>query len=112
MIVITNKHLSQYKKVARKASKIWMDHGALSYCGTLLEDNNEKFGVPFTKLAKAKEGEHVIFFSWITYKSRAQRDKVNAAVMQDERMKEMMKAEDFLDMKRFSYGGFEVMIEK
>lgn len=111
VIVIADEHLSEYKKIASKASKVWMDNGALSYCETVLEDNNEKFGVPFTKLAKAKESERVIF-AWITFKSRAQRDKVNAAVMKDKRMKGMMETCNLLDMKRFSYGGFDVLIEK
>lgn len=111
VIVIAKDKLAAYKKVANKAGKIWMDHGALSYVETALEDSNEKFGKPFAKLAGAKEGETVIF-SWITYPSKSKREKVNKAVMTDPRMLKMMKEPALLDMKRFSYGGFDVVVER
>jgi uncharacterized protein YbaA (DUF1428 family) len=66
--------------------------------------------VPFPKLAKTKANETVVF-SWIVYKSRAHRDKVNAKVMADPRMAKMMNAPMPFDMKRFAYGGFKVIVD-
>lgn len=111
VIVVAKNNVAAYKKVATKASKVWMDHGALSYFETVLEDNNEKYGKSFMKLAGAKDGETVIF-AWITYPSKSKRDKANKAVMADPRMLKMMKEHCVLDMKRFSHGGFDVIVEK
>src|SRR5690242_16555383 len=70
-----------------------------------------KMGIPFTRTAKAKRGE-VVVFSWIVYRSRAHRDKVNTAVMKDPRLMQMMQGKEMpFDMKRMSYGGFEVLVD-
>ena len=70
-----------------------------------------KWGVPFPKTIKLKPGETVVF-SWIVYKSRAQRDKVNAKIMKDPRMAEMMDPKSMpFDCKRMAYGGFEVLVD-
>lgn len=115
VIVMKKDGIEDYKKVASKAGKVWMDHGAISYYETTLEDDNAHHGKPFSKLTRAREDETVIF-SWIVFKSRAHRDKVNAAVMADKRMAAMMEAmkqqPDLMDMKRFSYGGFDVIVKK
>jgi uncharacterized protein YbaA (DUF1428 family) len=66
-------------------------------------------GVPFPKLAKAKPGETVVF-SWIVYKSRAQRDRINAKVMKDPRLKMGLNTMPF-DVKRMTYGGFEDIVD-
>ena len=75
------------------------------------DDLNTKMGVPFPRVAQAKAGETVVF-SWILYKSRAHRDRVNAKVMKDPRMAKMMdpKAMPF-DMKRMAFGGFKVVVD-
>jgi uncharacterized protein YbaA (DUF1428 family) len=67
-------------------------------------------GMPFPKTVKAKPGETVVF-SWITYKSRAHRDKVNAKVMKDPVMASMDPKEMPFDMKRMAYGGFKTLVE-
>ena len=77
--------LAIYKSMARKAGKVWREHGALDYRECVGDDLKVKFGMPFTKLAKTKPGETVVF-SYIVYKSRAHRDKVNAKVMADKRL--------------------------
>jgi uncharacterized protein YbaA (DUF1428 family) len=52
-----------------------------------------------------------VMFSWITYKSRAHRDRVNAKVMKDKRIAGMdLKLMPF-DAKRMIYGGFKVIVE-
>ena len=115
VIPLPKKNLAVYKAIAKKAAKVWMDHGALDYHECVGEDLKIK-GMPgmptFLKLAGAGKNETVIF-SWITYRSRAHRDKVNAKVMQDPRMAKMMEQmqEMPFDMKRMAYGGFEVMVD-
>jgi uncharacterized protein YbaA (DUF1428 family) len=69
-----------------------------------------KFGVSFARAAKLKAGETAVF-SWIVYKSRAHRDRVNAKVMKDVRMQKMMKDPMPFDMKRMFTGGFNVLVD-
>ena len=110
VLVVPKKKLPAYVKLARKASKVWREHGALDYRECVGDDLKVKMGLPFPKLAKAKAGETVIF-SWISYKSRAHRDKVNAKVMADKRLFDGMPKEMPFDMKRMAYGGFKTLVE-
>ena len=110
VLPVPKKNLKVYRTIAQKAGKIWREHGALQYVEAVGDDLDVKFGLPFTKLAKTKPGETIIF-SWIVYKSRAHRDKVNAKVMSDPRLNEMMKNSKMpFDMKRMAYGGFEFLV--
>lgn len=104
------RNLAAYRKIARKAGKIWREHGALEYRECVGDDLDVKFALPFPTLAKSKASE-TVFFSWIVYKSRAHRDRVNARVMKDPRMNSLMdpKAMPF-DCKRMAYGGFKVFV--
>ena len=110
VIPIATKNLPAYRKIARAAAKIWREHGALQYVECAGDDLKVKFGTPFTKMAKLKRGETAVF-SWVVYKSRAHRDRVNRKIMADPRMAEMMKIEHPFDMKRMAYGGFSVLVE-
>ena len=101
--------LADYLKIAKKAGKIWREHGALEYRECVADDMKNKFGLPFPKLAKTKPKETVVF-SWIVYKSKAQRDRVNAKVMKDPRIHKMMEQEPPFDCKRMAYGGFKVVV--
>ena len=101
--------LDAYLKMARGASEIWREHGALEYRECVGDDLQTKHGTPFQKRVKAKRGE-VIVFSWIVYKSRAHRDKVNAKVMKDPDLICDPNNMPF-DFKRMAYGGFEVLVE-
>jgi len=98
-----------YKEIASKACKIWMEHGALEYRECIAEDTDNKFGLSFPAGIQAKDGETVVF-AWITYKSRAHRDEVNAKVMADARMTEDMAKDMPFDCKRMLYSGFEVLV--
>ncbi len=111
VLPVPKKHLDAYRRIAQKAGKIWREHGALEYRECVGDDLEVKFGVPFTRTAKAKPDETVCF-SWIVYKSRAHRDRVNAKVMKDPRLAAMMdpKAMPF-DMKRMAYGGFKTIVD-
>ena len=108
VLVVPNKKIAVYKKMATRAAMVWRDHGALDYRECVGDDLKVKMGLPFPKLAKTKAGETVVF-SYIVYKSRAHRDKVNAKVMADKRLK-MEGTEMPFDMKRMAYGGFKTVV--
>jgi uncharacterized protein YbaA (DUF1428 family) len=111
VIPIPKKHLQLYRRIALKAGKVWMDHGALEYRECVGDDLNIKGVKTFPKQVKPKPGE-TILFSWIVYKSRAQRDKVNAKVMKDPRLAKMMQPGAMpFDMKRMVYGGFKTLVD-
>ncbi len=82
VLPVPQKKLKLYRSIAQKAGKIWREHGALQYVEAVGEDLEVKFGMSFPKALKPKPGETIVF-SWIVYKSRAHRDKVNAKVMSD-----------------------------
>jgi uncharacterized protein YbaA (DUF1428 family) len=111
LLIVPTDNIEAYRKLSKKAGKVWRDHGALEYRECIGEDLDMPFGRPFPKLLKLKPGETAVF-SWIVYKSRAQRDKINAAVMKDPRLADSMdpKAMPF-DMKRMSMGGFTVLVD-
>lgn len=110
VLLVPVKKLAAYKKIATIASKVWLDHGALQYVETVGDDLDLPFGLPFTKLAKPKKGEAVVF-AWITYASKVDRYRVNAAVMTDKRLDKLMDPKKMpFDMKRMSCGGFKVMV--
>jgi uncharacterized protein YbaA (DUF1428 family) len=110
VLVVPKKKIAAYKKMATRAAMVWRDHGALDYRECVGDDLKVKMGLPFPKLAKTKAGETVVF-SYIVYKSRAHRDKVNAKVMKDKRLFEGMPKEMPFDMKRMAYGGFKTLVE-
>jgi len=111
LLVVPKKRLTEYRDIARKAAKVWGDHGALDYVECVGDDLKQAMGTNFPKLTKLKAGE-VVVFSWIIYKSRAHRDAVNKKVMKDPRLVAMMdpKAMPF-DPKRMSFGGFSVLVD-
>jgi uncharacterized protein YbaA (DUF1428 family) len=109
LIPVPKKSVAAYGKIAKLAAKVWREHGALDYKECVGDDLNMKFGVPFTKLAKAKPNETIIF-AYIVYKSRAHRDRVNAKVMKDPRM-DMDPSSMPFDIKRMSVGGFKTIVE-
>lgn len=110
VIAIPKRNLAAYKKIAQVASKVWMEHGALSYRECVGEDLDQPMGIPFPKLVAAKRGETVVF-AWIEYRSRAHRDKVNKKVMQDERMLAYCNKKMPFEIARMSFGGFEVLVQ-
>ncbi len=111
VLPVPKKNLRTYFQMAKKAGKIWREHGALEYRECAGDDLKVKFGVPFFRSAKTKPGETVVF-SWIVFKSRAHRDRVNAKVMKDPRIKGMCDEESMpFDVKRMAYGGFKVLVD-
>jgi uncharacterized protein YbaA (DUF1428 family) len=111
VVPVPTKNLAAYRQMARKAGKVWREYGALAYCECVADDVKVGKLTSFPQSVKLKAGETVVF-SWIVYKSRAHRDRVNAKVMKDPRLAAMMnpKALPF-DGKRMFFGGFKVMID-
>jgi uncharacterized protein YbaA (DUF1428 family) len=111
LLAVPRRKLDAYRRISQKAGKVWKAHGALEYVECVGEDLKVKMGKSFPSAVKVKSGETVVF-SWIVYKSRAHRDRVNAKVMKDPRLSGMMdpKAMPF-DMKRMSHGGFKVIVD-
>lgn len=114
VIPIPKRKVAAYRRIAQKAGKIWMDHGALAYVEAVGDDFTPAGIVAtFPKLARVKPGETVLF-SYIVFKSRAHRDRVNARVMKDPRMLRMAESGEPMpfDMKRMSYGGFKSIVDR
>ena len=110
VLAVPRKNLPAYVRMAKKAGKIWREHGALEYRECVGDDLDVKGLTPFPHRIKLKRGETVVF-SWIRFKSRADRDRVNAKVMKDPRMNRMMKNVKMpFEIKRMTYGGFKVMV--
>jgi uncharacterized protein YbaA (DUF1428 family) len=111
IVAVPKKKLAAYVRMAKKVGKVWREHGALDYREWVAEDVQVGKRTSFPRAVKLKPGETVVF-AWITYKSRAQRDRINAKVMADPRLKSMMdpKAMPF-DGKRLIYGGFESLVK-
>jgi uncharacterized protein YbaA (DUF1428 family) len=111
VVPVPRKKLAEYRSMARKAGKIWRKHGALEYVECVADDVKPGKVTSFPQSVKLKSGE-VVVFSWIVYKSRAQRDAVNKKVMADPDLKNMMdpKAMPF-DGKRMFFGGFKPLVE-
>ena len=110
VIPVPKKNLAVYRRIAQKAGKIWREHGALEYRECVGEDLKSGWGVTFPKTIRTKSNETVIF-SYIVFKSRAHRDKVNAKVMKDKRLNQLMDESSMpFDCKRMVYGGFKVFV--
>jgi uncharacterized protein YbaA (DUF1428 family) len=107
VIPLQKRKLKAYLRQAKLGARLWKDHGALAYSECVAEDLRVPYGMGFRRMARLKAGETVVF-SWIVYRSRAHRDKVNAAVMKDPRM--AMMGPMAFDQKRFAVGGFEAPI--
>lgn len=111
LIPLPRKNLSAYRRMSQKAGKVWMEYGALEYRECVGDDLNVKGTKTFPRQMKPKPGETVVF-SWIVYKSRAHRDRINAKVMKDPRLAGMMNPKDMpFDAKRMVYGGFKVLVD-
>ena len=110
IVAVPKKNLEAYRRMAKKAGKVWREYGALDYREWVAEDVKVGKRTSFPRSVKLKAGETVVF-SWITYKSRAQRDRVNAKVMADKRLADMMNPKSLpFDAKRMIYGGFESLV--
>jgi uncharacterized protein YbaA (DUF1428 family) len=110
VVPVPAKKLADYRKLSRKSGKVWREHGALDYVECVADDVKPGKYTSFPQSVKLKAGE-VVVFSWITYKSRRDRDRINKLVMKDPRLASMMdpKAMPF-DAKRMFWGGFKELV--
>jgi uncharacterized protein YbaA (DUF1428 family) len=111
VVPVPKRNIEQYRRMSQKAGKVWREYGALDYRECVGDDLNVKMCLPFPRGIKSKPGETIVF-SWILFKSRAHRDKVNAKVMKDPRLAKMMESDDMpFDGDRMLYGGFKTIVE-
>ncbi len=111
VLPVPKTNLQAYRRLAQKAGKIWREHGALEFRECVGEDLNVKMGAPFPRRIKLKRHETVVF-SWIGFKSRAHRDRVNAKVMKDPRLAKMCDPKNMpFDVKRMTHGGFKNLVD-
>ena len=109
VIPLPKKNVKTYIRMARIGKDMWMKHGALDYKECVAEDLKTKWGTPFPQMMKLKPNETVVF-SYVVFKSRAHRDRVNAKVIREMENMGGMKEMPF-DVKRMVYGGFKVLVD-
>ena len=111
IVAVPKKNVDAYRRMARKAGKIWREHGALSFHECIADDVKKGKLTSFPRSVKLKPSETVMF-SWITYKSRKDRDRINAKVMYDKRLAKMMDIKSMpFDAKRMIFGGFKSIVD-
>ena len=110
VVPVPLKNLAAYRRMAKKAGKVWREYGALDYKEWIGDDVKVGKLTSFPRSVKLKRGETVVF-SWIVYKSRSHRDRVNAKVMKDPRLADMMDLKTMpFDGKRLIFGGFKKLV--
>ena len=103
--------LDAYKKMARKAGKIWMEYGALQYVECVADDVKPGKVTSFPQAVQLKKSE-VVVFSWIVYRNRRDRDRINKKVMADPRLADMMDPKNLpFDGMRMFWGGFKPVVQ-
>jgi len=111
VVPVPKNRLDEYRRLARRAGKVWRDHGALEYVECAADDVDAGKWTSFPRSVKLKDGETVVF-SYIVYKSRADRDRINAKVMEDPRVADMMDLDAMpFDGKRMFWGGFKTIVK-
>lgn len=111
VLPVPKKNLKAYRRMAEQAGRVWKKHGALQYMECVGDDLNQKKVASFPGAAKAKPGETVLF-SWVVYRSRAHRDRVNRKIMNDPAILAMMNQKPIFDSRRMVYGGFKVIVKR
>jgi uncharacterized protein YbaA (DUF1428 family) len=110
VLPVPKKKIGEYQKIAKLASKVWRDHGALDYRECVADDVQKGKVTSFPRSVKMKPGETVVF-AWITYKSRKQRDAVMKKVMADKRLAKFMDPKKMpFDTRRMFWGGFKTIV--
>ena len=110
VLLVPRRKLDAYRRISQKAGKVWKEHGALEYIEAVGDDLKVKSGRPFPALVKPRAGEAIVF-SWILYKSKRDRDRVNAKVMKDPRLGNGSPDDMPFDCHRMIWGGFKAIVE-
>lgn len=112
LLPLPKKNIQTYRRLAEQAAKLWREHGALEYRECIGDDVKPGKVTSFPQSVKLKPGE-VVWFSWIVYKSRRDRDRINALIMKDPRLANMVDPKDMpFDGKRMFFGGFKLAVER
>ena len=107
---VPKRRVNDYKRLARKAGKVWREHGALDYVECIADDVSVGKRTSFPRSVKLRPDE-VVWFSYIVYKSRRDRDRIMKKVMADPRLADMMDPKDMpFDGKRMFWGGFRTVV--
>ena len=110
VLPVSKKRVKEYQKIAKLASKVWRDHGAIDYRECVADDISVGKRTSFPRSVKMKPSETVIL-AWITYKSRKHRDAVNKKAMKDKRLKKYENAKSMpFDTRRMFWGGFQTIV--
>lgn len=111
VLPVPKKKVGAYRKLARRAGEVWIEHGAIEFHECMADDVKPGKWTSFPQSVKLKKGE-VVFFSWIVYRSRAERDRVNKKVMADKRLAFMADLKNHpFDAKRMIWGGFKSVVD-
>ena len=111
VVPVALEQLATYRRMARKAGKVWIEHGALGYHEYVADDVKPGKLTSFPQSVQLEDGETVVF-AWIVYKSRKDRDRISAKVMADPRLAAMLDPASVpFDAKRMVWGGFKGMVE-
>ncbi len=111
VVPVPKRSRQAYVRMARTAGKVWLEHGALAYKECIAEDVKWGKRTSFPRSVKLKSSE-AVWFSFIVYKSRKERDRVLAKVMKDKRLASMMDPKKMpFDAKRMIFGGFTVVVD-
>lgn len=110
VVPVPKKNLAAYRRISTKCGKIWREHGALEYYECAEDDVPPGKVTSFPMSVKLKKDE-VVVFSWIVYKSRVQRDRINKKVMADPRLAAICSPDRMpFDGKRMIFGGFKAIV--
>ena len=110
ILAVPRDKAEDYRRIAQQAGEVWREHGALQVWECVGDDVKPGKVTSFPQSVKLKAGETVVF-AWITYESRAERDRINKLVMEDPRIASTSPEDMPADMKRMIYGGFDVIVE-
>ena len=111
VVPVPKRKVALYRKLARKAGEIWIEHGAVEFHECMADDVSWGKRTSFPRSVKMAKGE-TVFFSWIVYRSRAERDRINKKVMADKRLAFMTDPKNHpFDAKRMIWGGFKSVVD-
>ena len=112
VVPVPKRKVAAYKAIARRAGKVWKEFGALEYVECIADDVKWGKRTSFPRSVKMKRPSETVFFSYIVYKSRRDRDRIMKKVMADPRLADMMDLKKIpFDAKRMIFGGFRTTVD-
>ncbi|WP_028796176.1 DUF1428 domain-containing protein [Thalassobaculum salexigens] len=109
VVAVPTAKMEPYKDIAERASKVFVEYGALHIVECWGDDVPEGKLTSFPMAVKCEQDETVVL-SWIVWPSKEVRDAGMAKVMDDPRMAEAMASAPF-DTKRMIFGGFRTIVD-